>query len=121
MNYKELIKDFEPVTLVKFKMYLSKHLLNCCCEKNSNSKVVSAFKAKSNTCKFCGYKLYKNGKTKTGIQKYICSHCKCTHSETTDTVIYHSILPFSVWANVIDNLIDRISLRRIAEQKQYFS
>ena len=116
MNIEELIKDLDPVTLVKFKNYLSEHLLSYCSKKNSNSKIVSVFKTKSNKCSKCHSKLHKNGKTKNGIQKYICSNCKKTYSETTDTVIYHSKLPFSIWANIIDNLIDGFSLRRIAEQ-----
>lgn len=116
MNIEELVKDFDPVTLVKFKNYLSENLLNYCGKKNSNSKIVSAFKEKNNRCEKCYGKLNKNGKTKTGIQKYICSSCGATYSETTNTVIYHSKLPFSVWANIIDNLVDGFSIRRIAEQ-----
>ena len=75
MNIEELVKDFDPVTLVKFKNYLSENLLNYCGKKNSNSKIVSAFKEKNNRCEKCYGKLNKNGKTKTGIQKYICSSC----------------------------------------------
>lgn len=50
------------------------------------------------------------------IQKYICSGCKITFSETTDTIIYHSKLPFEIWSNIIDNLLNGFSLRRIAEE-----
>ena len=57
-----------------------------------------------------------NGKTKNGIQKYICSDCNCTSSETTNTIIYHSILSFDIWSKVIDNLLDGFSVRRIAEE-----
>ena len=57
-----------------------------------------------------------NGKTKNGIQKYICSGCNCTSSETTNTIIYHSKLSFDIWSKVIDNLLDSFSVRRIAEE-----
>ena len=58
----------------------------------------------------------KNGKTKNGVQKYICKKCKYTCSETTDTIVSHSHLSFDVWSNVIDNLLDGFSIRRIAEE-----
>lgn len=67
-------------------------------------------------CEKCGCKLYKNGKTKNGIQKYICSGCKATLSETTNTIICHSKLSFEVWKNIIDNLLNGFSIRRIAEE-----
>lgn len=58
----------------------------------------------------------KNGHTPAGVQKYICSNCKYTCCATTNTVVYHSKLPFDVWKNVIDNLIDGFSIRRITEE-----
>lgn len=63
-----------------------------------------------------GCKFYKNGKTKTGVQKYICLGCKNTVSETTNTIIYYSKLSFEVWSNLIDNLLNGFSIRRIAEE-----
>ena len=64
----------------------------------------------------CSCKFYKNGKTKTDIQKYICSGCKNTIFETTNTIIHYSKLSFEVWSNVIDNLLNGFSIRRIAEE-----
>ena len=58
----------------------------------------------------------KNSKTKNGVQKYICSSCNYTCSETTDTIVSHSHLSFDVLSNVIDNLLDGFSIRRIAEE-----
>ena len=55
-------------------------------------------------------------KQKNGIQKYICSSCKATLSETTNTIICHSKLSFEIWSNVIANLLNGFSLRRIAEE-----
>ena len=50
------------------------------------------------------------------VFRYICSGCNNTISETTNTVIYHSKLSFDVWSNIIDNLLNGFSLRRIAEE-----
>ena len=116
MKIEELIKDLDPVTIIEFKNYIVEHLSDLCSTKNSNSKVISKFKNKELFCEKCGSKLYKNGRTKSGIQKYICSGCKTTLSETTNTVICHSKLPFEIWSNVIDNLLNGFSLRRIAEE-----
>lgn len=116
MKIEELIKDLDPVTIIEFKNYIVEHLSDICSTKNSNSKIISKFKDKDLFCKECGCKLYKNGKTKNGIQKYICSGCKITLSETTNTIICHSKLPFEIWSNVIDNILNGFSLRRIAEE-----
>lgn len=116
MKIEELIKDLDPVTIIEFKNYILEHLSDLCSTKNSNSKVISKFKREEMFCEKCGCKLYKNGKTKTGIQKYICSGCKLTLSETTKTITCHSKLSFDIWKNVIDNLLNGFSLRRIAEE-----
>lgn len=116
MKIEELIKDLDPVTVIEFKNYITEHLSDLCSKKNSNSKVVSKFKNREIFCDKCGCKLYKNGKTKNGIQKYICSGCKTTLSETSNTIICHSRLSFEIWKNVIDNLLNGFSIRRIAEE-----
>lgn len=116
MNIEELIKDLDPVTIIEFKNYLTENLSKLCSTKNSNSKIISKFKTEKSYCEKCGSLLHKNGKTKTGIQKYICSSCRTTSSETTNTIICHSKLPFEVWSNIIDNLLNGFSLRRIAEE-----
>ena len=116
MNIKELIKNLDPVSIIEFKNYILENLSDLCSTKNSNSKVISKFKDKDLFCEKCGCKLHKNGKTKNGIQKYICSGCGATSSETSNTVICHSKLSFEVWRNVIDNLLNGFSIRRIAEE-----
>ena len=116
MNIEELLKDLDPVTIIEFKNYLNENLSKLCSTKNSNSKVISNLRKEINCCKKCGCILYKNGKTKTGVQKYICSGCQKTSTETTDTIICHSKLSFEIWSNVIDNLLNGFSLRRIAEE-----
>lgn len=116
MKIEELIKNLDPVSIIEFKNYLLENLTELCCKKNSNSKVISSHRQKDLFCAKCGCKFYKNGKTKTGVQKYICSGCKNTISETTDTIIHYSKLSFESWSNVIDNLLNGFSIRRIAEE-----
>lgn len=116
MKIEELMKNLDPVTIIEFKNYILEHLSDLCSTKNSNSKVISKFKNKEMFCEKCGCILHKNGKTKNGIQKYICSGCKTTLSETTNTIICHSKLSFEIWSNIIDNLLNGFSLRRIAEE-----
>lgn len=83
MNIEKLIKDLDPVIIIEFKNYLIENLSRLCSAKNSNSKIISNFKTEENFCKKCGCLLHKNGKTKTGVQKYICGSCKSTSSATT--------------------------------------
>lgn len=116
MSIEELIKNLDPVSIIEFKNYIIENLSDLCSTKNSNSKVISKFKGEELFCEMCGCKLYKNGKTKSGIQKYICSGCKTTLSETSNTIVCHSKLSFEIWKNVIDNLLNGFSIRRIAEE-----
>ena len=116
MKIEELIKDLDPVSIIEFKNYLLENLTQLCCEKNSNSKIISSHRNEELFCEKCGCKFYKNGKTKNGVQKYICSGCKNTISETTNTITYHSKLSFEIWSDIIDNLLNGFSLRRIAEE-----
>ena len=116
MNINELIKDLDPVTIIEFKNYVIENLGDFCSKKNSNSKVISNHRKEKVICKNCRTKMNKNGTTKNGVQKYICKNCKYTCSETTDTIVSHSHLSFNIWSNVIDNLLDGFSIRRIAEK-----
>lgn len=116
MKIEELIKDLDPITIIEFKNYLLENLTELINNKNSNSKIISNNQTEIRYCHECGCILYKNGKTKTGIQKYICPGCKHTTSETTGTITYYSKLSFDVWKNIIDNLLDGFSIRRIAEE-----
>lgn len=116
MKIEELLKELDPVTIIEFKNYIIENLTNICETKNSNAKIISNLKNSESFCDVCGCLLHKNGKTKNGIQKYVCSGCKKTYSETTGTIIYKSKLSFEVWKNVIDNLLNGFSVRRIAEE-----
>lgn len=116
MKIEELIKELDPVTIIEFKNYIVENLGEICKTKNSNSKVIFNHRDEKAICKNCKVKMNKNGKTKNRVQKYICKHCGYTCSETTDTIVSHSHLSFNVWRNVIDNLLDGFSIRRIAEE-----
>lgn len=116
MNINELLNDLDPVTIIEFRNYLIENITDLCSSKNSNAKVISNHTSDKLFCEKCGCILHKNGKTKCGVQKYICSGCKATSSETTNTTIYHSKLSFNIWSNVIDNLLNGFSLRRISEE-----
>lgn len=113
MKIEELVKELDPVTLIEFKNCIIENLTNICETKNSNAKIISNLKDSESFCNECGCLLHKNGKTKNKIQKYVCSGCKKTYSET---IIYKSKLSFEVWKNVIDNLLNGFSIRRIAEE-----
>lgn len=116
MNIKDIIKDLDPITLLEFKNYLLENLTSLLGVKNASAKIISRNKEEFLFCEHCECKIYKNGKTKNGMQKYICSGCNKTFSETTGTITYHSKITFNVWKNIIDNLLDGFSLRRIAEE-----
>lgn len=116
MKIEELIKDLDPVSIIEFKNYLLENITQLCCEKNSNSKIIFSHRKEELFCPKCGCKIHKNGRTRNGIQKYICSGCGNTMSETTNTIVCHSKLSFDIWSNVIDNLLNGFSLRRIAEE-----
>ena len=116
MKIEELIKELDPVTIIEFKNYLVENLSNLCSVKNSISKIICNHRNNDVICKHCNIRMNKNGKTKNEVQKYICKICKYTCSKTTDTIVSHSHLSFNIWSNVIDNLLDGFSLRRIAEE-----
>ena len=80
MKIEELIKDLDPVTIIEFKNYVVEHLSSLCQMKDSNSKVISNHRDEQVMCKHCNVKMNKNGKTKNGVQKYICKYCGHTCS-----------------------------------------
>ena len=72
MKLEEPINDLDSVTIIEFKNYILEHLSDLCFTKNSNSKVISRFRNEEMFCEKCGCRLYRNWKTKNGIQQYIC-------------------------------------------------
>lgn len=69
MKIEDLIKDLDPITIIEFKNYLLENLTELINHKNSNSKIISNSQTEIRCCNECRCILYKNGKTKTGIQK----------------------------------------------------
>jgi len=115
MNYDDILNQFNPTELLEFKKYVLDNLKALLSKKDGVSNILK----KENVilyCPNCNTKLYRNGKTKTGVQKYICKDCKTTISETTGTVLYHSKKTFDIWKEVIDNLFDGLTLRRMSEK-----
>ena len=92
MKIEEFIKDLDPIAIIEFKNYLLENLSELINHKNSSSKIISSNQTEIRSCNKCGCILHKNGKTKMGIQKYICSGCRHTVCETTGTITYCSKL-----------------------------
>lgn len=116
MKIEDIIKELDHVTIIEFKNYLNEHLKEIFNIKNSNALIISNNSKQVKHCEICGYTMYKNSKTRNGVQKYICNKCKHASSQTTNTITYNSKLPFDVWKNIIDNLLDGLSIRRMAEE-----
>lgn len=116
MNIKELVEELDPVTLIEFKNYLIDNIVSICNKKDAKSMIIENNKEMTKFCSLCGCLYLKNGKRKDGVQKYICSGCRHTVCETTGTVTYNSKISFEVWKNIIDNLLNGFSIRRIAKE-----
>lgn len=117
MDYLKLLQGLDATEILGFKNYLKEHIGNLISNKNDNSKIVKSVKGVRN-CPKCSCKLWKNGLAKNKVQKYICSNCRETISETTGTITYRSKKDFTIWKVVIDNLIDGLSIRRIAQKNK---
>lgn len=116
MNNKlKFIEDLDAITLIELKDYLINNIVDLITEKNTNFKIIKEHRGENLICPDCQNKLHRNGKTKTCVQKYICSVCKKTHSLTKGTIVYNSKISFDIWKNVINNCIDGFSIRKIAK------
>lgn len=117
MNNKlKFLENLDAITLIELKEYLVNNIMDMITEKNTNYKIIKEHCGEKLICPHCKNKLYRNGKTKTGVQKYICSKCKKVHSLTNGTIVYKSKLSFDIWKNIINNCIDGFSIRRIAKE-----
>lgn len=114
MKIEELIKETDPITLIEFKNYLIDNMVSICNKKDAAAMIIENNNKETKFCQMCGCIYSKNGRRKDGTQKYICSNCGHTVSETTGTVTCYSKLPFEIWKNIIDNLLNGFSIRRIA-------
>ena len=115
---KIIVGELDPVSVLEIKKAIEDNIAELCCKKDSTASIISINKDKDYYCKKCKCKFSKNGNTKSGIQKYICPECKETMSERTDTISLGSKLPFSIWKNVIDNILNSFSIRRIAAENR---
>jgi transposase-like protein len=115
MNLDSIFKKLNPIQILEVKEYLKIHLTELLSDKAGNSKLINS-KVERKKCPNCNSVMAKNGHTKVGIQKYICSSCKETATETTGMVSYCSKKTFSIWKEVVNNLIDGLSIRRIASK-----
>ena len=111
-----ILGKLDPISLIKIKETIENNIADICCKRDSTASIISLNKTSENCCDKCGHRLSRNGHTKSGVQKYICPICGATPSERTGTVSSGSKLPFSVWKNVIDNILNGFSLRRIATE-----
>ena len=68
MKIEELIKDFDPVSIIEFKNYLAENLSELCKAKNSNAKIISNHRDSNIICKYCNIGMCKNGKTKNMLR-----------------------------------------------------
>ncbi len=69
------------------------------------------------SCERCGsYHILKNGKTKQGVQKYICKDCKKTLSNTTGKIIHYSKHAYSKWRDFVECTLNQLSLKKIVEK-----
>ena len=113
-----IVGELDPVSVLEIKKAIEDNIVALCCKKGSTASIISINKDNDYYCKKCNYKFSKNGITKSGIQKYICPKCKKTMSERTETISLGSKLPFSIWKNVIDNILNSFSIRRIATENK---
>lgn len=68
MKIEELIKDFDPVSIIEFKNYLTENLSELYRAKNSNTKIISNHRDSNIICKYCNIGMCKNGKTKNMLR-----------------------------------------------------
>ena len=68
-------------------------------------------------CPYCGsIHVSKNGKTKTGIQKFICVDCHKSHSSTTSTVLFSTKKSYEDWVKFIKCELANWTLKETAEE-----
>lgn len=113
-----LIKKLSSVELMELKQYITEQIMNVSSGANSNSKILEHEQLERKICPNCGIPFSKNGHTKTGVQKYICPICKETCSQTTGTITFSSKVPFEKWKLMIDNLLDGLSIRKMAKKAE---
>lgn len=84
-------------------------------DKNANHKIINRESYKC--CNKCSSThLVKNGKTKTGVQKFICVDCHKSQSSTTNTVLYSTKRSYVDWVLFLKCELKEYTLREIANE-----
>ena len=67
-------------------------------------------------CPHCGHSyVVKNGKSKSGMQHYLCRDCGKAFSASTNTILQNTCKPLQVWKKYIECMVTGMSLRKTAE------
>lgn len=86
---------------------------NICSTKDSNHKILNREREKC--CPYCGsLHIRKNGKRKTGVQKYICAECGKSHSSTFNSVLYKTKKNYQEWKVFIECELLHLTLEETA-------
>lgn len=112
----EEVKKMDALMLYQLKQFLIDNIIELSSSNGTNAKVIQDNCNEMKMCPVCNNILSKNGHTKSGVQKYVCSSCRKTLSSTTNTLTYYSKLSFEIWKNQISDFFDGLSLRRTAEK-----
>lgn len=84
-------------------------------DKNANHKIIH--RESCNCCINCNSThIVKNGKTKTGVQKFICVDCHKSQSSTTNTVLYSTKRSYVDWVLFLKCELKEYTLREIANE-----
>lgn len=84
-------------------------------ESDLNKVLKSSIFLSITKCPFCNSPgIIKNGKTKSKKQRYICSSCRKSCSETTGSPVMYSKKPLEVWAKYLFYMSKNYTLREIS-------
>ena len=72
-------------------------------------------KKEVHVCPHCGSEhVVKNGKTKSGRQRFVCRDCKKTIGFSKETILFSTKKDFSVWSMFIQCMVQKLSVRKCA-------
>ena len=82
----------------------------------SNTSEYLTENRKEITCPSCEHShVVKNGKSKTGMQHYICRECGKAFSASTNTILQNSGKPLHIWKKYVECMATGMPLRQTAE------
>ena len=62
-------------------------------------------------CPHCGHPAKANGTTRSGRQRFYCGNCRKSFSETTGTILQHTLKPQSTWEKFVGCMMECRTLR----------